>query len=115
MKQPPVEPELELSDIQGIAIPGFFKPHQTVLTTRVPKDVNLDSYRAFLATLKVSDGAETLNDRRLARKAASAKSRPIEHHVGLTASAFPYRGLQRLVPGASEIPNKAFTHGMPRR
>jgi Dyp-type peroxidase family len=115
VKTAPLEPELELSDIQGIAVPGFFKPHQTLLAIRVPKDINLDAYRACLATLKIADGTETLKDRRLARKAANVTKRPKEHHVVLTAIAFTYVGLHRLVPGAYEIPSTAFKHGMARR
>jgi Dyp-type peroxidase family len=111
----PLEPELELSDIQGIVVPGFLKPHQTLLAIRVATDVHLDAYRAFLAQLKVADGAETLKDRRLARKAADVKTRLREHHVVFTAIGFTYLGLRRLVPGASEIPSAAFKHGMARR
>jgi hypothetical protein len=26
-RQPPLEPVLDIDEIQGIAVPGFFKPH----------------------------------------------------------------------------------------
>ena len=32
----PVEPVLELDDIQGIAVPGFLKPHQTLIGLKLP-------------------------------------------------------------------------------
>ena len=32
----PVEPVLDMDDIQGIVVPGFFKPHQTLIYVTVP-------------------------------------------------------------------------------
>jgi hypothetical protein len=31
----PIEPVLAMQDIQGIVVPGFFKPHQTLIYIRL--------------------------------------------------------------------------------
>lgn len=97
MKTAPIEPELQLAEIQGIAVPGFFKPHQTLVYLRFTKDVKLDTYRSYLAKLEVSSGTVTLKDRRQARTIARGAPRPREHHAVLTALGFTYHGLLRLV------------------
>jgi hypothetical protein len=46
----PVEPILELDDIQGIVAPGFFKPHQMLLGTRYSREPHsIASLKAYLA------------------------------------------------------------------
>src|SRR5579862_2645304 len=111
----PEEPVLPLEEIQGIAIPGFFKPHQTLLYLQVPSDASLDGFKRFLLSLPVATGNETLADRRAARRAAASKGRPRAEHVVLVAVGFTYRGLLRLTPDAARMTSAAFKHGMVRR
>src|SRR5438067_527535 len=69
---PPVEPVLDMDDIQGIAVPGFFKPHQTLLYVRVPEGRQaLLHFKAFLGRVadEVSSAGLTLSDRRRFRSA----------------------------------------------
>src|SRR5689334_23366946 len=61
------EPVLPMAEIQGIAIPGFLKPHQTLIGFTVGSDN--DAVRAFKKLLRalaeeVSSARETLADRR---------------------------------------------------
>jgi Dyp-type peroxidase family len=118
---PPKEPRLALADIQGIAVPGFFKPHHTLIYLRVPKEADLAAYRKQLYHLDVSNGDVTLADRRRARKVAKrakttrAALRPREERAVLTAIGFTYAGLLRLAPDAQDISSVAFKHGLARR
>jgi Dyp-type peroxidase family len=106
----PVEPALELDDIQGIAVPGFFKPHHTLLYLRATADVKLDAYCGALAGLPVTPGTATLHDRRLTRDGSARPRAQV-----LIAIGFTYDGLRRLVPSAAEITSTAFKHGLARR
>ncbi len=115
--EPPYEPVLDMADIQGIAMPGFFKPHHTLLYLRLPPDSReaIDHFKTWLARLadRLATAAQTLDDRRRHRRVrfalAAAASKP---SVVLVAIGFSNVGLRRLTPGADDIPDEAFQHGL---
>lgn len=115
---PSSEPVLELDDIQGIVVPGFFKPHQRLLYCRFTgKQRHIREFKTILAELPVSTGRLALEDRRKHRRhrfAEKAKNHPDEHTalcaVGLSATA-----LKALTPGAVLIDSPAFNNGMVSR
>ena len=111
----PVEPVLDMADIQGIAVPGFFKPHQVLLGLlyqRTPE--RLEALLGFLRDLtpQVSSAAVTLRDRRDFRSGAR-KTRT--KRFPLIAIGFSFHGLFDLTPGADAIPSPAFKNGLARR
>ena len=110
--KPEREPDLQMDDIQGIAVPGFFKPHQTLLCLRVPDDPEvLAGFRSYMSEFEVSSGTETLDDRRKHRDAAEAGlEEPEDSPRVLVAAALAYRLLQRLMPDASEMPSVPSSH-----
>ena len=105
----PDEPVLEMADIQGIAVPGFFKPQQILLGIRYPRGhANIARLRGLLGALvpEIATAAVTLQDRR-------------DHRAGLTrafpplvAIGFSFPGLFGLTPGAAEIRSPAFRIGL---
>lgn len=116
----PVEPVLELDDIQGIAVPGFFKPHHTLLGLRVPDRTNADGdFKALVRALagEVATARFTLNDRRSYRSERTKhKTRHrVAADVVLVALAFTGGGLRRLTPGAAALDSEAFQRGLPAR
>jgi Dyp-type peroxidase family len=109
----PIEPVLPMSDIQGIATPGFLKPHQTLLGITFAGDsASVSRVKRLFATFadEISTGAATLEDRRQHRsgKRASA-AKP------LTAIGFSYQGLVKLTPGAAALPGDGFRQGLAAR
>jgi Dyp-type peroxidase family len=114
----PAEPILELDDIQGIAVPGFFKPHQTLLGLRVPKGRNADFKELVRAlAVEVSDARRTLQDRRSyrAERHKTQTRHRTESDVVLVALTFSSHGLEALTPGYAAIDSDAFHHGMVAR
>jgi Dyp-type peroxidase family len=115
----PTEPVLELDDIQGIAAPGFFKPHQALIYLMFPKPTaKLAAVRALIAEL-VAEGAfasgrRTLQDRRDHRSYAKGDL-PRADRAPLMAIAFSAQGLGRLTPVVEAIPSPAFRGGLARR
>jgi Dyp-type peroxidase family len=67
---PPVEPVLPLDDIQGIAVPGFLKPHQTLIGGRLRDHEAVLAFRTLLLGMsdEISTGRVTLHDRRAYRE-----------------------------------------------
>ena len=116
--QAPVEPVLEMDDIQGEVVPGFLKPHQTLLGLRVPAGIEVIwHFKMFLGELsgEISTAAQTLADRRAYRNRsrASKSRRPEDEECGvLTAIGFSSAGLKLLTPSASLIPGEAFHAGL---
>jgi Dyp-type peroxidase family len=116
-KQTLSEPVLPMTDIQGIVVPGFLKPHQTLLgiaagnTTSAAADLKkfISDFSALVSTAK-----EALEDRRghrskvLARKTEAAR-KPL---IGI---GFTYRGLTKTTPGAASLPSDAFQQGLATR
>ncbi len=129
----PVEPRLAMDEIQGIVVPGFFKPRQTLLYLRIPDDAAaLPAFRQFVGDLagladapdpaqpSVSTARQTLTDRqayRREKKRAAAENRPMRRPDApvLVAIAFTSRGLARLMPDADAIRSPAFALGMAAR
>lgn len=118
----PVEPVLEMEDIQGLAIPGFFKPHMALLGVRYADGQVLNSFKAFLAALarnqEISTARTTLDNRREYRELRVAQKvrYPAEApSIVLTAVGFTFNGLSRLTPGAQSIPSEAYQQGLAAR
>jgi Dyp-type peroxidase family len=114
----PVEPVLELDDIQGAVVPGFLKPYQQLLGISCRDSVeHLKSFKTFVRELSkdVTTGRVALADRRenrrlrLLERADSKKSEPF------VAIAFSSQGLLKLTPGAAAIPSDAFQLGLAKR
>jgi Dyp-type peroxidase family len=110
----PNEPVLPMEDIQGIAVPGFFKPRQTlvgVVCSSEPKAVQ--AFKKFLGTMvsDIATAARTLEDRRQFRAKRTPAARSGMKTV-LTAVGFSYQGLLKLTPGATDIPSVAFRDGL---
>src|ERR1700722_16540295 len=106
--QAPAEPVLEMDDIQGIAIPGFFKQHQTLLYLTVPAGSRevIGHFKRWIAEFanQASSASRTLQDRRDHRKsAAQAKGKRTRKDGILLAIAFSSVGLRKLTPGAADI------------
>ncbi|MET4086925.1 Dyp-type peroxidase [Bradyrhizobium sp. S3.5.5] len=120
----PLEPVLDMDDIQGIAVPGFLKPHQILLGIRYQrKEADMASLRTLLAKLTpdISTAADTLRDRRehrqLAKSPSSKSSDQKQKTVfpPLVAIGFGYQGLFDLAVGAALIPSVAYKNGMVAR
>ncbi|CAN5361877.1 Dyp-type peroxidase [soil metagenome] len=110
----PVEPVLDVHDIQGIAVPGFLKPQQTLLYVRFPRagaDVaaSIAAIRQFLAQATISSAEETLDDRR-----AHRSGRSTENNV-LCAVGLTFQGLRALVPEAAHMTSAAYRLGLGTR
>jgi DyP dimeric alpha+beta barrel domain len=112
------EPVLPMSQIQGIVVPGFSKPHQKLVGVRFPhSQAAMRRVKAFLRSVPVSSAKVTLGDRRDYRrtrasggtKAAAPASSPLQ------AVAFSYFGLSKLGVKADDIPSVAFKRGMAAR
>jgi Dyp-type peroxidase family len=106
----PIEPVLDVGEIQGIAAPGFFKPHQTLIGLRYPRtDKGAADFQRVAGSLEIADCAKTLADRKAHRTDPSLVAPP------LVAIGFGYQGLHDLTPGATQIQSEAFKIGMPGR
>jgi Dyp-type peroxidase family len=115
----PVEPVLELDDIQGIAVPGFLKPHQALVYLRFPGGrQGLLATRAAIAELvaqgAISSGATTLKDRRDHRRFEMDKL-PAADRLPLVAVGFTAQGLRKFTPAVRQIPSPAFLGGLAQR
>jgi Dyp-type peroxidase family len=113
----PDEPVLPMQDIQGIAVPGFFKPHQTLIGVECPvKPEVVQAFKKFLGATadEIATAARTLEDRRQFRAKKTARARRRSTTV-LMAVGFTYQGLLKLTPGAAAIPSEAFRQGLAAR
>jgi Dyp-type peroxidase family len=111
----PTEPVLEMNDIQGMAVPGFLKPHNTLVGLELPAAASgLAAFRRKLAALvaELSTAAETLEDRRRHRMRENQEA--LAHHA-LVGLAFSYPALDRLAPDAGRISSPAFRLGLAAR
>lgn len=121
----PVEPVLDVEDIQGIAVPGFLKPHQTLLGLRLPQQdpktyhEQMLAAKAFVRELadEVSNARVTLDDRRARRKQQMRQAEQYPEYAGsvLTAVGFSAQGLTALTPGGSQIDSEAFRKNLAAR
>ncbi|MFM0336858.1 Dyp-type peroxidase [Paraburkholderia fungorum] len=106
-----------MDDIQGICVPGFFKPHQVLLGIRYARErADIVRLRQLLSELAadISTAARTLTDRRGHRQDAKPGATPREWPP-LVAIGFGFQGLFDLTPGAADIPGIAFQNGLVRR
>lgn len=116
----PDEPVLDMKEIQGLAVPGFLKPHMTLLGVRYADGQVLSNFKSFLAGLagEVSTAEQTLENRRAFRRLRAAEKVRYPQDAPslvLTAIAFTAKGLNRLTPGARDIQSEAFQQGLPAR
>jgi Dyp-type peroxidase family len=112
----PIEPLLEMQDIQGIAVPGFFKPHQTLISIGFPTSrTGLEHLRETLRRLlrQISTAEATLRDRR-DHRGVEKVDREVAQRV-FVAIGFSASGLERLTPGGFEIVSPAFQGGLASR
>jgi Dyp-type peroxidase family len=114
----PVEPLLEIAEIQGNSLVGFNKDHQAFLYFRVTEPTAARRWLHDLAT-QVATVEETLAFRRLFR--AMRARRQVESQ-GLKSTwlniAFTFEGLKKLVQDQASldnIPGFAFSLGMAAR
>jgi Dyp-type peroxidase family len=106
----PIEPALEVEDIQGIVVPGFFKPHQTLIGLHYQRtDKAIADFLRIVCSLDVANAARTLADRKAHREKSDLVAPP------LVAIGFGYLGLVDLTPGATTIESEAFKIGLPGR
>jgi Dyp-type peroxidase family len=111
----PEEPVLDVDQIQGIAAPGFFKPHQMLLGVRYAREsADIVKLKRLLGELsgELATARVTLKDRREHRNATEKKRRPPKVFPPLVALGLSYQGLFDLTPGAAEIPSPAFRIGL---
>jgi Dyp-type peroxidase family len=116
----PSEPILEMEEIQGLAIPGFFKPHMTLIGIRYADGEVLNNFKKILREIvpEISTANATLGNRREFRtqRLVENKRYPLNvPKVVLTAIGFSGTGLGRLTPGAKAIPSEAFQRGLAAR
>jgi Dyp-type peroxidase family len=107
------EPVFPMADVQGIAVPGFLKPHQTLLgVVCKARPQSIQAFKNFVHSIagEIATAAQTLEDRRHFREQKTAKAPRV-----LTALAFSYHGLSKLTPGALAIPSAAFQQGLAAR
>jgi Dyp-type peroxidase family len=112
-----VEPILPMTDIQGIVVPGFFKPHQTLIGVSFPHgSAAIRRVKAFLRGVMVSTAGQTLQDRRTYRDLARGRKpkTPPSSSV-MQAAAFTCSGLRLLGVDPDNIPSAAFKLGMAAR
>jgi hypothetical protein len=65
----PDEPVLEVEDIQGIAVPGFFKPHQTLIGLRYTRtEKAIADFQRVVHALGIATCAQTLANRKAHRE-----------------------------------------------
>ena len=105
------EPVLPMADIQGIAVPGFLKPHHTLIGFTVGADSEAAlAFKKFLGGFaeQLSSAGETLLDRR-SHRARELRGKAL---VGLGLS---FQGLRKLTPGTAALPSDAFRQGLAAR
>lgn len=113
----PKEPVLDMADIQGIAVPGFFKQYQILLGVRYKRDApSVSRFKGYLRKLapEIATAAVTLRDRRGHRMNRSGNKKPA-NWPPLIAIGFSQQGLFGLTVGAAELPSVAFKNGLARR
>lgn len=106
-----------MSQIQGIVVPGFFKPHQHLVGVRFPKGVApTRRVKTFLRNIPVSSAEVTLDDRRNHRERAESGSEgTASAPLLLQAAAFTFSGLSKLGLNPDDMPSPAFKMGMAAR
>jgi Dyp-type peroxidase family len=104
------EPQLPLDDIQGIVVPGFLKPHQTLLGLKLRDNAQRVALLQLLDKGCITTGRQALQDREAHRQGQAADAAP------LVALALTAPGLDNLCDRLSAtVPSPAFQAGMPAR
>lgn len=107
------DPPLDAADIQGIVTPGFFKPHQALLTFRLPPSERSNVVPVLLDLVRsnaIASCARTLDDRQRHRDGTGSTEDV------LMALACTSSGLRALCNGLSAtVPSSAFQAGMAAR
>lgn len=107
------DPPLALDHIQGIAVPGFFKPHQALLLLHLPSPDPKPALGELLRMLDAglfSTGRQALDDRARFRE-VGADGPGLLRAIGFTSS-----GLDHSAQGLSAtVPSMAFRGGMAAR
>jgi len=107
------DPPLALDHIQGIAVPGFFKPHQALLLLHLPSPDPKPALGELLRMLDAglfSTGRQALDDRARFRE-VGADGPGLLRAIGFTSS-----GLDHTAHGlAAAVPSVAFRGGMAAR
>jgi Dyp-type peroxidase family len=112
------EPVLPVADIQGIVVPGFMKPHETLLGVQFgPGHQVTKNVKQFIRKMsnEIATADQSLKDRRDHREVRRATKMRYPEDAPqsiFVAVAFSYGGLTRLTPGATAIPSDAFRQGM---
>lgn len=105
------EPVLELEQIQGLAVPGFLKPHQTLLCVRhglgADEICKVKDLLSWLV-MRVSTGLSTLDDRNAFRSGEQTSG-------VLLGIGFTWIGLRHLTASAESIQSEAFRQGLAAR
>jgi Dyp-type peroxidase family len=114
-----LEPLLPMSDIQGIVVPGFLKPHQTLIGVKFPRGGRpVLKLKKFLRDIggEISTADYTLRDRREHRtRARAAKSETESTSTVLLALAVSFPGLLKLTADARAMTSQAFKIGLAGR
>jgi Dyp-type peroxidase family len=117
----PTEPELNMGNIQGLAVPGLLKPHHTLIGIQIPTGRER-AFKTLLAGLaaEIATAAEVLKDRRDFRQQRAAVRarffvRPQERSRAFVGIGFTYAGLVRLTPDAAYIDSAAYQEGLAAR
>ncbi|QNK64402.1 Dyp-type peroxidase [Pedobacter sp. PAMC26386] len=112
----PLEPVLDISDIQGNALPGFNKPHQYVLCFKMHDTL---SGKKFLKEIlpHISTLEEVLAFRRLYRARKKRLGYKPKDELGATwlNISFSYECTKRLTPSAAAFKSEAFKVGLAER
>lgn len=117
---PPLEPVLNMDNIQGLVVPGFTKPHQTLVGIRIPNGLEGKFKELLRRDLSPATAAEVLADRRAFRAKKLADKtrtyvRPATEGAVFLAIAFGHSGLLRLTPSSGYINSSAFQLGLSAR
>ncbi len=121
----PVEPVLEMDDIQGIAVPGFIKPYHTLLGLRAGAGYEAGlAFKRLVGELsgELATGRQTFEDREAFRQARARlatrypRSRRAftqgDEGAVLVGLGLSYQGLRRVTPGADAMRSEAFRAGL---
>ena len=74
---PPVEPVLNMGNIQGLAVPGLLKPHQTLIGIQIPPSFEANCKKLLVDLAgEVASADEVLTDRREFRRRRARQNKP---------------------------------------
>lgn len=118
------EPVLEMTEIQGLVVPGFLKPHQTLLGVNIPdesREVVLNfkqllrrsvEEEIFTTAQKTFKNRKKYRRERRRQKNRRSKDLPRAVFVGIGFSSV---GLRKLTPSVEDIQGEAFRRGLAAR